>query len=165
MAGKGSDVKEKVYLDSTIPSYIIAKPSRDIILLGRQELTREWWETRRGSYELFISEIVLLEIEAGDPVYAGRRKELLQGVALLENNHDIEALTGQYMKHFNFPDKLYRDMYHIAFTVFYKMDYLLTWNFAHLANAHLKAQLRLFNQKNGLDVPEICSPEELNDVF
>jgi hypothetical protein len=96
---------------------------------------------------------------------AGRRKELLRDTALLVNNDEIASLTVQYMKHFKFPDKLYRDMYHIAFAVFYNMNYLLTWNFAHLANAHLKAQLRLFNQKNRLDIPEICSPEELNDIF
>lgn len=158
-------MKEKVYLDSTIPSYIIAKPSRDIIILGRQELSREWWESAKDHYELYISEIVLLEIETGDPDYSSRRKDLLKDITLLENNSEIETLTEQYIRHFNFPDKLYRDMYHIAFAVYYKIDYLLTWNFAHLANAHLRTQLHRFNQKAGLNVPEICSPEELYEIL
>jgi predicted nucleic acid-binding protein len=158
-------MKEKVYLDSTIPSYIIANPSRDIILLGRQEVTRDWWETKRDLYELFISEIVLMEIEAGDPVYASKREELLQKIPLLENCEEIEKLAGEYMKHFNLPEKLFRDMYHIAFAVYYKMDFLMTWNFAHLANAHVKTQLRRYNQGKELDTPEICSPEELYEVL
>ena len=154
-------MKEKVYLDTTIPSYIIATPSRDIILLTHQELTREWWEESRENYDLYISDIVILEINGGNREYAQKRSDLLNGIKVLENNSEIEVLVNKYMNHFNFPEKLYRDMYHVAFTVYYKIDFLLTWNFAHLNNAHFKVQLHRFNRKNGYDSPEICNPEEL----
>ena len=154
-------MKEKVYLDTTIPSYIIAKPSRDIILLSHQELTKEWWKESKDNYELFISDIVVIEVEEGDKDYAKKRRDLLSGITVLENNSEIEVLVKQYMNHFHFPDKLYRDMYHVAFAVYYNIDFLLTWNFTHLNNAHFKVQLHRFNQKIGYNIPEICSPEEL----
>ena len=154
-------MKEKVYLDTTIPSYIIAKASRDIILLTHQELTREWWEKSKDKYELFISDIVVVEVEDDNQEYAQKRKNLLKEIKVLENNSEIETLVKKYMNHFNFPDKLYRDMYHVAFTVYYKIDFLLTWNFAHLNNVHFKVQLHRFNKKIGYNTPEICNPQEL----
>jgi hypothetical protein len=153
--------KEKVYLDSTIPSYHVSKPSRDKVILIHQELTKLWWENERENYELYISEVVIEEILNGDPVYAHKRRKLLEDVNLLDPLPEIEKTALRYMEYFNFPEKLFRDMYHIAFSVHYKMDCLLTWNFTHLANLHMRKQLARFNERQGLLTPEICTPEEL----
>lgn len=156
--------KEKVYLDSTIPSYKVGNISRDLIIAARQELTAEWWETDRKDFDLFVSEIVIEEIRDGDPEEAGKRLDLIKDIPFLVNKPDIEALTNKYMEFFNLSDKLFRDMYHVAFAVYYEMDYLLTWNFTHLANAHIEKQLERFNLKLGFEMPKICTPEQLKNI-
>ena len=155
---------ETVYIETTIPSYIISEQSQDIILLSRQVLTKEWWDNERKYYDLFISQIVIDEILAGNKVFAKKRLNLINRIKLLDFNTEIEELAKLYMQYFNFPEKLVRDIYHIAYSVYYNMDFLLTWNCRHLANAHFKVQIERFNSKFGLKTPEICTPEELKNL-
>ena len=156
--------KEKVYLDSTIPSYRVGSIIRDLIIAARQELTAEWWEKERRNYELYGSFVLLEEIEDGNRTFAELRLNLIKELIILDNKPEIEEIAKKYMKHFNFPDKLFRDMYHVAFAVGYKMDYLLTWNFTHLANVEIEKQLEKLNRKLGFEMPRICTPEELRKL-
>ncbi|HBC86758.1 MAG TPA: DNA-binding protein [Lentisphaeria bacterium] len=152
-----------VYVETTIPSYLVGKRTDNIIILGHRQITSEWWQRRRKEYKLFISDVVIEEISAGNPSFAEKRIELLAGIPVLDYNPKIEPIAAKYMRHFSFPDKLFRDVFHIAYTVYYEMDFLLTWNCKHLANAHIKLELARFNSRLGFRTPEICTPEELLD--
>ncbi len=156
--------KEKVYLDSTIPSYKVGSISRDLIIAARQELTAEWWETDRNDFDLYISEVVIEEIRGGDQEEALKCRYLLEGITVLAPKPEIEETTRKYMEFFNFSEKLYRDMSHVAFAVLYEMDYLLTWNFTHLANVDMENQLIKLNRKLGYEMPKICTPEQLRKM-
>ena len=153
--------KEKVYLDSTIPSYRVSNLSVNAIVLIRQKITIDWWDNKSQYYELYISDVVLDEIERGDQLYVKKRLELVKGLKILAGKPEVEEITIKYMDFFNLPEKLYRDMTHIAYSVHYRMDCLLTWNFSHLANLHMRTQLARVNERLGFKTPQICSPEEL----
>jgi hypothetical protein len=153
--------KEKVYLDSTIPSYYVSEPSRDIYILAHQGLTKEWWNKNKDDFEIYISDVVLEEIRGGNPQYARKREELVEGATVLLLDEEMRGLAQDYMRYFNFSDRLYRDMLHVAVSVCFEMNYLLTWNFTHLANGHIREQLFLFNERLGRKMPQIVTPEEL----
>jgi len=152
---------ERVYLETTIPSYMVSRPSRDIIVLAHQEITKEWWNNCRSDYELYISQIVIDEISEGDENLAQKRNEIINNIPLLEYNNDVEKLALKYFEHFQFPKKALRDAFHLAFAVYYEIDFLLTWNCAHLANAIVRTNLSKFNNKLDFKTPDICTPEEL----
>jgi predicted nucleic acid-binding protein len=152
---------ETVYIETTIPSYLVSEPSRDVVIIGHQQLTQNWWENEKKKYELFISEIVIEEISRGNPHYSKQRLEIIKDAKLLILDDNITKIAENYMQNFNFPEKLLRDVFHVAYAVYYEIDYLLTWNCKHIANAHFKKQLEIFNNKEGYKTPEICTPEEL----
>ena len=154
-------MKKKVYIETTIPSYLVAKPSRDIIILGRQDLTREWWENERLNYKLYISVTVLDEVKRGNAEMAKRRIEILQGITILPTVMEVEKLAEKYFVYFNFPKKAERDAFHMAYAVYYKMDYLLSWNCSHLSNAGILKGLLKYNSKLGLETPIICTIDEI----
>lgn len=152
---------QKVYMETTIPSYLVSRPNRDIIILSHQEITKDWWENERSKYDLYLSEYVIEEISKGDEILSQKRIDLIKGIMLLEHNNEIETLAGQYLKYLELPKNAAIDMLHIAYSVYYEMDYLLTWNCKHLANAYLKVKLVKLNNKSGYKTPEICTPEQL----
>lgn len=151
-------MKRKVYIETTIPSYLTARPSRDITLLYHQEITKTWWEKYKNDYDLYISEIVYEEAAKGDKQYAALRIAMLRNIPELKNNAEVEALAEKYLNHFCFPSESIRDAYHIAFAVYYKMDFLLTWNCTHLDNEQIKRALHRLNSKFGYNTPGICTP-------
>ena len=148
-------------METTIPSYFVSRESENISILSRQRVTRNWWNTQRDKYELFISEIVLEEIEKGDRSFSKLRIELLKDIRVLPVNEGIRDLVKQYMAQFHLSETVIRDIFHIAFAVYYKIDYLLTWNCKHIANAHFIKQIVNYNINRGLYIPEICTPEQL----
>lgn len=155
---------EKVYLETTIPSYIISRTSRDIIVLSHQEITKEWWETNRPNYEIYISQIVIDEISEGNKELAQKRNELIYNLPLLEYNNEVEKLALKYFEYFKFPKRALRDAFHLAFAVYYEIDFLLTWNCTHLANANIRLNLAKLNYKLSYNTPDICTPEELTKI-
>mgnify|MGYP001605873361 CR=1 FL=1 len=150
-----------LYIETTIPSYLVARPSRDIIVLAHQQLTKEWWDDYRHLYEMFISQIVLDEIKQGDPEMANKRIEILQGIPMLETSDEVESLAEKYFNSLQFPAKALRDAFHLAYTVVYEIDFLATWNCTHLANANLLLRLYKLNREWGYETSIICTPEEL----
>lgn len=152
---------DKVYLETTIPSYVVSKLSRDIIVLSHQQTTKDWWENNKIDYELYISQIVIDEISEGDKDLAKNRNELIKNIPLLEYNNEVEKLAEMYFKYFKFQKKALRDAFHIAFAVYYEIDFLLTWNCRHLANANVRTNLVKLNYDLNYKTPDICTPEEL----
>lgn len=154
-------MKARVYLETTVPSYLVARPSRDVVMAGHQEITREWWETRRNEFDLFASQFAVDEASLGDPQAATRRLEILAGVLLLDPNNDVYELADKLMKQVPMPVKAATDSLHIAIATIHGMDYLLTWNCAHIANAELRASIERVCREAGYEPPVICTPEEL----
>jgi len=155
--------KEKVYIETTIPSYLASDRSGDIITLSRQLITERWWEENRIKYILFVSDVVIDEISDGNKKYAKKRIDIIKECTILETTDKVSELVNKYQKHFNFPDTILRDLSHIAYCVNYEIDFLITWNCTHLANVHFTKQLERLNEKYGLKTPKIITPELLMD--
>ncbi|MBP6824194.1 MAG: type II toxin-antitoxin system VapC family toxin [Acidobacteria bacterium] len=153
----------KVYLETSFVSYLVARRSRDLIVAARQQLTNDWWENQRGNHDLFISEMVLREARDGDPDEVVKRLKAMDGFAQLDLTGEVAQLADQLLTRKVLPLKAARDAVHIAAATVHQMDYLLTWNFKHIANAHIRRMVdRVFRQA-GYEVPLIVSPEELEE--
>jgi len=152
---------QRIYIETTIPSYLTARPSRDIIQAGRQQLTYTWWESERHNYDLCISQMVLDEAAAGDAEAARRRLAVIADLPLLDLTGAVETLAENIMQANLLPASASRDAVHIAVTAVHQVTFLLTWNCRHIANAVLFRELRRIIVDAGYDMPVICTPEEL----
>ena len=153
--------KPTLYMETTIPSYLLAEPSRDVISLARQDITRTWWKRDQARYAIFISEVVIQEAGRGDCKEAERRREFLRPFLVLDATPEVRALIKLYLEKGVVPPGNVEDAAHLAFASIHEMDYLCTWNFKHLANVLALRRLRQVNEKRGLFVPQVCTPEEL----
>jgi predicted nucleic acid-binding protein len=151
----------RIYIETTIPSYLAAKPSRDIITAAQQQITVEWWEESHLHYELYISEAVLDECQAGDSGVAKRRLEFIQNLPLLRITKEVVRLAEIYSKLLDIPEKSKVDAIHLAIAAVYEMDYLLTWNCKHLAHGEVRTKIHRYNLDNELYEPMIVTPLEL----
>ncbi|MBN1516815.1 type II toxin-antitoxin system VapC family toxin [Candidatus Sumerlaeota bacterium] len=151
-------MKEKVYIDSTIPSYYFDE--RESLRLFT-EITRRWWKEESGNYEIWISGAVFQELGLGN--YPNKEKvlELIQNIPFLDRLNEVEEIAQFYMTHFVMPQSLAGDAVHLAYASFYKFDYLLTWNCNHLANANKQRHIKIINGQLGLSTPQIITPMEL----
>ena len=151
----------RIYIESTIPSYVVARPARDLLQAARQQLTRDWWDLQREKHELFTSQIVLDEIAFGEKAMAQLRVELLRSVPLLPVTEEVKEFAGKVLASGLLPATADRDAAHIALASAYEMDILLSWNCRHIANAAIQARLRKLADASGFTLPVICTPEEL----
>ncbi len=148
-------------LETTVVSYLTARPSRDLILAAHQQITIEWWETRRRDFDLYTSQFVIQEASAGDGAMAQKRLEALEGIALLAANPEAFELARALVEKGPIPEKGKIDALHIAVATSHGMDYLLTWNCKHIANAEMQVGIGKFCRAAGFEPPVICTPEEL----
>jgi predicted nucleic acid-binding protein len=153
--------KPRLYVETTIPSYLTSRPSRDVIIAGHQQTTREWWETRRGKFELYISQLVIDEVSAGDSSAASQRIKVLAGVSLLDITPQVGELAAAILTAGKIPRRAATDAAHIAIAAVHAMDFLVTWNCVHMANAMMTRDLVAICSKFGYACPVICTPEEL----
>ena len=150
-----------VYLETTIPSYLAARPSRDLIVAAHQQITHEWWVDAHERFEMYVSEAVLAEIRAGDPAAAVQRIELVAGLPVLELSSDVRALVAAYDERLGLVGRARADLPHFAFAVAYEIDYLLTWNCTHIANGEIVRRLMIVNAELGRFTPLVVTPEEI----
>lgn len=150
-----------VYIETTIPSYLTAWPSRDLVRAAHQQITREWWD-RRVAFELRSSRLVVEECRAGDPEAAALRLAAMTGVPLLELTVDAAVLADALLRGVPLPDRAAADALHVATAAVHRVRYLLTWNCAHLANVVLRPQIEAVCRAAGYEPPLICTPEELD---
>jgi len=153
-------MKPRVYLETSIVSYLAARPSRDIIIAAHQELTNEWWENRRKRFDVFVSQLVIQEAKAGDKNAAQKRLDILDQMPLLELNENVISLARILMAEV-MPPKAVEDALHIAVATIHGMDYLLIWNCKHIANAEKEHAIAAVCRSNNFEPPIICTPEEL----
>lgn len=150
-----------VYVETTIPSYLAAFPSRDLVIAAHQQITHDWWRNASVRFDLYISEAVLGEIHAGDPDAARRRIEIVNSLAILEFSDDVTTLVEAYDDRLGLVGRARADLVHIAFAVAYEMDYLVTWNCRHIANGEMIRRLADANAQLVRPTPVIVTPEEL----
>lgn len=154
-------MKPTVYIETSVVSYLTSQPSRDIITAARQQVTRDWWVTRRSRYELFVSEFVTEEAGSGDPKMARLRLKALAGIPEIKLPPEALSLGRRLVQGGPLPANAKVDALHIAAAVSAGVDYLMTWNFKHLANAVLKRKVEKFCLASGYEPCIICTPEEL----
>lgn len=153
-------MKPKAYLETTIVSYLAASSSRDIVIAAHQQITREWWE-RRTRFDLFISEAVVEEAARGDAVVAARRAALLAGIPVLDLDAEVYDVANRLVVARVVPAKALIDAIHIAVATVNRVEYLVTWNCTHIANAAVRGKIEQVCRSAGLQAPTICTPEEL----
>jgi hypothetical protein len=152
-----------LYLESTVPSYLTAHPSRDLVMAAHQQITHEWWRQARARFDVYISQAVLDEISAGDPEAASQRLALVRELPILALTEEVDALATEYHGKLGLPEGAQLDAVHLACAVLYELDYLLTWNCKHLANGVVIQRLQAVNRILGRPTPIIVTPEELLD--
>ena len=153
-------MKPKAYVETTIVSYLTALPSRDLVLAAHQQVTRDWWSTREV-FELFVSQSVLDEASAGDAAAAALRIAALRDLVLLDLSADATLLAAELIRGGGVPEKAKIDALHIAVASVHGMDYLVSWNCTHIANATMRGRIEAICRRAGFDPPVICTPLEL----
>ncbi|MBI3046934.1 MAG: type II toxin-antitoxin system VapC family toxin [Acidobacteria bacterium] len=156
-------MKSKVYLETTIVSYLVASSTHDLIQSAHQQVTREWWAGRER-FDLFVSRPVLTEAGRGDTTAAARRLETLAGIPVLTVSRGATTLARTLLRTGTLPAKARLDAVHVAVAAVNGMDYLLTWNLRHLANAAIRGKIEEACRKAGIRPPIICTPEELMEA-
>lgn len=151
-------MREKVYIDSTIPSYYFDRRESLATFAG---ITRQWWSEMADAYELFISDAVIRELNRGDYPNKGEVLALVSGIPSLPLPDDLEQIVEFYVANYVMPQTLAGDAAHLAYASYYNVDYLLTWNCNHLANANKRKHIRIINGRLGLATPEIVIPLQL----
>lgn len=154
-------MKPRVYLETSFIGYLTMRPQRDPIVLAHQQLTLEWWERRRASFELFTSEVVVVESERGDASAVQERRTILRQTQRLAASPAAEALIPELLMATRLPSKVFADMAHVALATVHGMQYLLTWNCRHIANATIQRAIVKTCRERGYEPPVICTPEEL----
>ena len=154
-------MKKTVYIETSIPSYLTARPSRDVRAAAWQQITHQWWDEGRRYYELFTSELVIAEASDGHPEAAARRLASLEGIAELLIDEEVQALAEALIAKGGLPSVAQADALHVAVAAVHRIDYLLTWNCRHIDNATRKPVIRAICVSEGYSYPEICTPMEL----
>jgi hypothetical protein len=157
-------VKPTVYIETSIVSYLTAKPSRDLIVAGHQQITQEWWENMRPKVECFVSPFVIQEVSRGDKESAQRRLESISGFPVLELNEEIQKLAYRYYVAIKIPESALIDASHLAVATWHNMDYLLSWNSKHIVSGRVRKILEEINSSLNIHTPVMCTPEELMEI-
>ncbi|MEP6671955.1 MAG: type II toxin-antitoxin system VapC family toxin [Chthoniobacter sp.] len=157
-------MKPRLYLETTIPSYLVARRSGLARISADQQTTQDWWDFRRGDYDIFISEVVLDESAMGDPVMAAARLEKLAGLPQLTQSPAVDQLAERIVEHGVIPLSAAPDAMHIALAAVHAMNFLLTWNCKHIANAFNRRRLETLCQEAGFECPVICTPVSLMET-
>lgn len=152
---------QTVYIETTIPSYLAAKPSRLPTIASDQETTHSWWSRDRYRFRIFTSVFTIDEASRGDADAAKRRLSFLEGIPDLDIPDCLPDLESDIIKVFQLPEKAYTDASHLGLAILHRMDYLLTWNCTHLANAVLQKELMEYCMYHQLHLPIVCTPDTL----
>jgi len=154
-------MKYKLYLETTIPSYLTSWPSRDLVIAGHQQITKEWWKKRKRAFDIYISQLVVDEAKAGNDETARERLKAIGGLPLLDITEKVGRLAIRILTSGVIPKKAATDAAHIAIATVHGMEYLMTWNCVHLANAIITKAVARICRQEGFECPIICTPEEL----
>ena len=156
--------KQTVYIESTIPSYLVARPSRDLLKLTRQMATQQWWSDTLPNLHPFISNYVIEEIRLGDIDAAKKRENAIRHIEVLETNEEVISLADTFIKRLNIPKKAHTDAFHLAIAVIYKIDYLVSWNFDHIVGPPVRKTFAEIGRELNCVMPVLCTPSDFSEV-
>lgn len=152
--------KSSIYLETSVISYLVSELSNDFLVSAHQRVTRKWWDEKRDIYRLLISDSVLNEIQGGDPIQSQKRVEVVAGLELLRVSEQVRELAKAILDKGIVPVKAAEDAFHFAFAAVNGIDYLMTWNCKHIANAEIEKRVIRVCEANGYVPPLICTPLE-----
>jgi predicted nucleic acid-binding protein len=154
-------MRSNLYVETSVISYLTARPGRDLIAAAHQELTREWWQRAASEFNLFASRLVVAEAQLGNSDAAAARLAALEPITLLNETAESRALASKLLIAGGLPKKAASDALHIAVATVHGMDYLVTWNCKHIANARILRFVTQTCRAANFEPPVICTPEEL----
>lgn len=154
-------MKRKLYLETTVVSYFTARSSRDLLVAGHQEVTRELWPRLTKTYDTYLSALVYAEAARGDAMQAAKRLTAIQLFPMLDIDEDARRLAEKIIAGKGIPREYPEDALHIAVAAIHGIAAMVTWNFAHLSNPFTRMMVRQLVENEGYVCPEVCSPEEL----
>ncbi|MGD2084608.1 MAG: type II toxin-antitoxin system VapC family toxin [Candidatus Aminicenantes bacterium] len=154
-------MKPKLYVETSFISYLTARPSRDLIVAAQQQVTREWWKNRRAKFDMYISQLVIQEAKDGDEEAAAKRLKTLENIPLLDLRVEASDLAEKFVRSKALLQNAFDDALHISIAAIYGLDYLLTWNCKHIANAEIQKKISRVSFEEGYELPIICTPYEL----
>lgn len=154
-------MKSTVYIETSVISYLAARPSNDIRAAACQNITADWWDNRRADFDLYISEFVAVEASRGNQDAAARRLSVIEGIAELRVTEDTRDLAEALIKDGSLPRKAEIDAFHVAVAAVNGINYLLTWNCTHIANAVMRPKIEAMCRRHAFEPPIICTPSEL----
>jgi len=154
-------MKPKLYLETSVVSYLTARLSSDLIVAAHQKITSDWWENRRVEFDLYTSQLVIREARRGDLQAADKRLKALQGIAILPLNNKVFELADTIVSQQALPKESHADAAHISAAILFEMDYLLSWNCRHIANAEIQKKIAQIIHHEGYNMLILCTPEVL----
>lgn len=153
-------MKPKIYIETSVVSYLVARTSKNIVIAAHQASTSDFWG-KLSDYDAYISDIVIQEASKGDETQARQRCQKIEEFPVLRIDDEVKELARQFLAREIIPEKCPEDALHIAVAASNGMDVIVTWNFKHINNPFIRSQIRHVVEENGWNCPEICSPEEL----
>ena len=158
-------MKSTVYIETSVISYLASRPSRDIVIAGRQIISHDWWNNHKQRFDLRISVLVEEEISRGDESAAGQRLALVAEIPSFSISDEATNLAELLLSQGAVPRGSEEDAIHIGIAAAQGADYLLTWNFKHINNAETKSAIVEIVESYGFVCPKLCSPEELGGIY
>lgn len=147
----------KVYVETSVISYLTSRPSRDLVTTANQQVTQEWWQEQRGDFALYVSQLVIQEASVGDLSAVEHRLQVLRELPLLQVTEEAVKLAERLVARRAVPKKVVEDALHIAIATVNGMDYLLTWNFKHIANAVMRSKIETVCRDMGYEPPVLAT--------
>jgi hypothetical protein len=152
-------MRQKIYLETSVVSYLVSRPSKNIVIAGRQAVTKDMWDII-DNYDAFISDIVIQESSKGDMTLAKLRLDAVEKFNILKIDDEAKERAKLLIQKKAIPDKCPEDALHISISAVNGIDVVVTWNFKHLNNPFTRVMIRKVIEMNGYICPEICSPDE-----
>ena len=159
MTTNSQEEKHPVYIDATIPSYLVSNPSRVAKTAERQKITRAFWQDSR--FEFILSNYVINEISVGDTDQAADRQQAVEGLRIVIVENADRAFAQHLVDQGALPEVAFTDAVHIAVSAIHAIPYLATWNFAHLANPRTIPKIQQVCHDAGFSTPRIDTPEAI----
>jgi hypothetical protein len=152
---------QTVYVDTAVVSFLVAHPPAGTTAHQWHVWTEDWWRMRLPYFECSISGEVLREAADGDPAMSALRLKALSTLTVLRRTLAVDGLAEAFLSAGSLPQKAKADAVHLAFASVYKINYLLTWNCKHLANAEIQSRLQPVAEQRGWRLPIVCTPLQL----
>ena len=157
-------MKPKLYIETSVISYLAARPSKDVVVAGQQASTQRWWKEKRRNYQLFASKLVWQEAGEGNVHAVHRRLKFMRALRWLQVTSEVLQLSEALVESKALPPNAADDATHIALGAAYRMEFLLTWNFTHINNPATEEQVRIVCRRHGFHCPVICTPDQLLSI-